>query len=188
MSRGRKPPSTYLLQVIGNIHMTGEQPYHQTKKYFEAGLVPLSLEQPLPFCHRARQNCYFHHSFEPSAGLYITESISRQGSTHRHVLRRTTTGRFLAPEMWVQILASVTCTLQPTVTASPPPGFVNLAPSTFYFVGTTQQTWPGFINKYKCSSYIFVNCTIFFLPALIRRHQSFLFSSSRAGPQLKLVA
>lgn len=167
--------------------MTREQLYHQTKEYFEAGLVPLPSEQPLPFCHRARENCYFHHSFEPSAGLYITESISRKGSTQRHVLQRTTTGRFLAPEMWVQILASVTCTLQPTATASPP-GFVNLAPSTFYFVGTTQQTWPGFINKYKCWSYIFGTCAMFFLPALIRRHQSFLFYSSRAGIQLKLVA
>lgn len=39
----------------------------------------------------------------------------------------------------------------------------------------TQHIFPGFRNKYKCQSYISGTCTIFIFPALIRRHQSFLF-------------
>lgn len=76
--------------------MTGEQPDHQAKEYFEAGLIPLSLGQPR--CHRARENCYFQHCFDCSAAFYVTESTSRKGSTHMHVLQRTITGSSLLPK------------------------------------------------------------------------------------------
>lgn len=71
--------------------MTGEQPDHQAKEYFEAGLTPLSLEQPLPLFHRARDNWYFHQLFEHSAAVFLAESTSRKGSIHMRALQRTTT-------------------------------------------------------------------------------------------------
>lgn len=110
-----------------------------------------------------------------------------QKREHTHDLQRTITeipwscNVASNPCQWSRKWIQISCDLY-TITNSycfSSPDFVNLSPITFYFVGTTQQILPGFINKYRCQSYITGTCTVFIFPALIRRHQSFIFPLGR---------
>lgn len=186
VSRGRKPQSIYLLQLIGitwivaplrQVNNKITRPKHVLKKdlflFLWSNRFQLATEQEKVAISATAWNTQLPFMLQRApvpagkgAWVFCKEQLT-EVPWSCNVASNPCQWR----TEWIQI--SCASTQWPTVSA-----FLLLVLWTYlqsHFILLFILYPAGFINKYKCQSYIYGTCTVFIFPALIRRHQSFLF-------------